>query len=150
MKRKILSMKSSKPGNSCSGVNTYVFNCGNIEKDKWKSWTVNSYPLLMIMTHYKIPVATTTFIKIDVESFECLLLPSWEKWFNSLGSKKPTLYVSFHGESIEKCTKEAYLTIGRMAKQFRYLSSASDCFGKKGEWTCIQGEYLWSDRLEWK
>ena len=49
------------------------------------------------------------FIKIDVETYECKLVPSF---YDCLKGEKslPTMYISFHSQ-IQKCTEEEYKTV---------------------------------------
>ena len=148
-----LEMQSSSPGNSCSGVGKLVGNCLNVPKDKWKRWFVNSYPLPAILAHYHVPASVHTFIKVDVESFECKLFPSWELWLKQLGANKPTFYMSFHS-NIDKCSEEEYAVIGRIVKTFRFISSPK-CIEKSANgsfsWSlsCGYGEFAFSDRPDW-
>lgn len=112
----LMSMMTSEPGNSCSGVGKVIITCGNSEKlFKWK---VNAYSLPNIMHAYSIPSKRSTFIKIDIESFECQLLPSWRNWLSDLGKNKPTLYISFHSQ-IVRCLDEEYIAISEIAKMYK-------------------------------
>ena len=139
-----MEMHSSSPGNSCSGLGNKSFNCGDIPLDKWKHWNVNAYSLTYIMRHYKVPFTSATFIKVDVESFECSLIPSWRHWLAIIGNHKPTLHVAFHSQ-IVKCTDDEYLIIGQIASTFGFLSCGADCLGKNGEWILTSGEFVFSD-----
>ena len=89
-----MNMKASEPGNSCSGTSN-IFNCAGTDISEWFRWKVNAYSLPAVMKAYSIPTRKTTFIKLDVESFECSLLPSWKQWLIDSGNQKPTLYVRY-------------------------------------------------------
>lgn len=84
------------------------------------------------------PEREHVFVKIDVESYECFLLPSWKAWFAGL-NRKPTLYLSLH-ENVSPCTDSQYQEIAQLAKRYKYLSpgllndDGSILMGKKGEY----------------
>jgi len=106
-----VSMQSASAGNSCSGMGSKV-NCGEV-KDHWK---VNTYKLPALFQHWKI-TGSNTFVKVDVEAFECALVPSWIPWLRGM-SIKPTFFISFHAYVIY-CTDEEYTRITEFAKLFK-------------------------------
>lgn len=144
-----MNMTATEPGNSCSGVGKTIFNCGGKDKSKWFKWKVNAYSLPSIMHAYNIPTRRTTFIKVDIESFECALLPSWKKWFVESGNQKPTLYVSFHSQ-ILICNDDEFTTIAEIAKLYIHVSCEKDdkttpCFSTDGKWILDTGSATFSD-----
>ena len=68
----------------------------------------------------QIPVSKETFIKIDVESYECELLSSWLDWLHDLNDK-PTLFVSFHGY-VRCCSAEQYGKILKLANRYKTVN----------------------------
>jgi hypothetical protein len=144
-----MNMTASEPGNSCSGIGKTIFNCGSKDKSKWFKWKVNAYALPSILHNYNIPTRRTTFIKIDVESFECALLPSWKKWFVESGSHKPTLYVSFHSQ-ISICTDVEFAEVAEIAKLYLHVACEKGdkdtaCFSDDGKWILDSGTATFSD-----
>ena len=79
---------------------------------------VASVFLFVVFYKMAIPASKETFIKVDVESYECELIPSWFDWMNDL-REKPTLFVSFHGHNVRCCTKEQYDKILSFSKLFK-------------------------------
>ena len=122
---KAFMMQSADPGNSCSGVaGIGKWNyCG--DPNRKINWTVNSYTLPAIMQAYDIPSNRNTFVKVDVESFECELIPSWEHWLTGLKNDKPTLFISLHPQ-ITSCTREQFESIERIARLFKYVTDPFD------------------------
>ena len=74
-------------------------------------WEVQCYTLPDIFENYwgiQKPYKDV-FIKIDVETYECKLVPSFYDWLK--GEKYlPTMYISFHPQ-IQKCTEEECKTV---------------------------------------
>lgn len=106
---KSISMRSAAAGNSCSGISEIKTRkdnaCGNDMNNE--SWNINAYTLSHLLKLNEIPTTKETFIKVDVESYECELIPSWYDWMKKMSSK-PTLFVSFHGNNVRCCSKEQY------------------------------------------
>ena len=111
-------MKSYGAGGSCSGFSALAPHCAN-EKKKTIQWEVNTFSLPTVMKNYHIPFLSTTFIKVDVESFECVLLPSWLSWIKGNKDKKPTFFISFHAHG--KCSDEQYKIINEIAHSFKAI-----------------------------
>jgi len=145
-----MSMLTSQPGNSCSGVGKVIITCGNDNAEKLFRWKVNAYSLPNIMHAYNIPSKRTTFIKMDVESYECQLLPSWMQWLSQLGNNKPTLYISFHSQ-IVSCSNEEYIAIAEIAKIYRKISCEkydinSPCLNEdQSNWALDTGTAIFTD-----
>ena len=143
---KRMSMRSSGAGNSCSGmkeVRTRKDNaCGN-DMNK-VSWDIDAYTLPYLLKVNGIPPSKQTFVKIDVESYECELIPSWLDWLKNL-SDKPTLFVSFHGKNVRCCSKAQYDKILAVSKLYKGVYhklkkiSPANIFGNT---TCTKNEVL--------
>lgn len=77
------------------------------------------YTLQTLFQHWDVdPNREHVFVKMDVESYECALLPSWKEWSASL-VRKPTLYLSMH-ENVTPCTEDEYKAIAEVAATYRY------------------------------
>lgn len=107
-----VTMQSAKAGNSCSGIGSWTANCGEVSA----RWQVNSYTLPALMKNWRV-TASETFIKVDVESHECKLVPSWIPWLQLL-RKKPTFFISFHSY-VAKCSEEEYDAIMHFSLLFK-------------------------------
>ena len=115
----VLEMKSRNPGNSESSLGS-VFRQQNVAE--LPHWNVRCYPLERLFQHWGIdPDTEKVFIKCDVESYECNLLPSWQAWFKRL-STKPTLHLATHSQ-ISKCSAEQTKTMTEIAMSYRYRSA---------------------------
>ena len=82
------------------------------------SWDIDGYTLSYLLMVNKIPASKQTFIKIDVESYECELIPSWLDWLRTL-IDKPTLLISFHGGNVRCCSEEQYSKIIAVSKLYK-------------------------------
>ena len=104
------------------------------------------------MDHWRVPSSIETFIKVDVESVECKLLPSWIPWISSLDeANRPTFFVAFHSQ-IVSCSDEEYRQIVLFAKLFRYATLVSGggsggdnskCI-ENDQWSCKTGDVVFS------
>ena len=146
---KKVSMRSGGAGNSCSGMKEILTRkdgaCGNdMNKD---SWDIDGYTMPYLLSVNGIPASKETFIKIDVESYECELIPSWFEWLKEL-TEKPTLFVSFHGHNVRCCTKDQYdqiLSFSKLYKGFWHnmkKANAEDFFNVA---TCTTEVVVFSD-----
>lgn len=135
-------MTSGKAGNSCSGLGEV--SC--VEEGAEKvSWTVNTFSLPSFLMHWHIPVSSDLFIKIDTESFECNLIPSWNSWLKAAHGPKPIFFIAFHSQ-IVPCTTEQYKEIYEFAQLFDV--SDSNCMDdSKKTWVCETGEYPFYDHI---
>ena len=104
-------MKSASAGNSCSGMGKKV-NCGDVTHE----WDVFTYSLPALIAHWNID-PSNSFIKVDVEAFECTLVPSWIQWMRKLPTK-PTFYISFHSY-ITRCSDDEYRGVLQFARMFK-------------------------------
>jgi hypothetical protein len=83
------------------------------------SWLVNTYPLPALFRHWGIVTPADTFVKVDVEAFECTLVPSWLDWLGRLGrGNKPGFIISFHNY-VNNCTDAQYDDISRFAGLYK-------------------------------
>jgi FkbM family methyltransferase len=117
---KRVSMRSSEAGNSCSGVKET-----NSRKDKvcgggknGVSWDIDAYTLPYLFKVNGIPASIETFIKVDVESYECELIPSWLEWLKN-SYNKPTMFISFHGPNVRCCSSGQYDRIRDFFKLYK-------------------------------
>lgn len=137
-----LTMKSSSAGNSCSGL-VEVANCGR--KTTRVEWKVNAYTLPAVLKRLNIPETSDLFIKMDVESFECQLVPSWIEWIQSLEGPKPVFHMAFHSQ-IVSCSEEQYHLIYKFIKLFD--NAPVKCFDEEKEtWKCRTGEFVVYDNI---
>lgn len=84
------------------------------------------------------------FIKVDVEYFECQLLPSWQSWLSSMETK-PTLFISMHSVQ-SQCSSQQYAAIARIARSYKYAQEgflSPDKINIEGK----KGEFVLSDKL---
>jgi hypothetical protein len=96
------------------------------------------YPLQKLFANWDVdPDREHVFVKIDVESYECSLIPSWKAWFAGL-KRKPTLYLSMHLD-VSPCTEDQYKEIAELAKTYMFVQSGllddakATIAGRKGE-----------------
>jgi FkbM family methyltransferase len=115
---KNIEMRSSSAGNSCSGVMS-VAPCAYRKPEKMVTWNVSAISLPAALKRLQIPATDETFVKVDVESFECELFPSWRTWLETL-SRKPTLRITFHSQ-IRKCSDAQYSEISKIAALYKSL-----------------------------
>lgn len=108
-----VSMKSASSGNSCSGMMDKV-NCGEVTT----KWDVNTYTLPFLFQRWSIQ-PEEAFVKVDTEAYECVLVPSWFEWLQSLPTK-PTFTISFHSYVVS-CSDEQYEGIGKVLRLFRSI-----------------------------
>jgi hypothetical protein len=80
------------------------------------------------------------FVKVDVESYECKLVPSLERWLSKFVGAKPTFWLSMHSQ-IASCDKEDYLAVARIAKTYRFVSAGFIL----GDTVATSGEFALSD-----
>lgn len=134
-------MSSNSAGNSCSGIGEA--SCGRGGPGVF--WKVNTYPLPSLLARWNVPATNELFVKVDVESFECALMPSWVPWITSLKGAKPTFHIAFH-DQLNKCSDEDYQSVYQFAKQFTYADE--DCMDDaKQTWTCGSGEHIFHDQF---
>lgn len=134
-------MKSAAAGNSCSGLSHVA--CGSPAVE----WQVQCYTLPHLFDRWGVGVDANTFIKMDVESYECDLLPSLAAWLQG-APVKPTLHVAMHSQ-IERCSEPQYRAIEDLARSYAYVV----CNGVRTSHeldvtaSCLSGELVLSDVL---
>jgi FkbM family methyltransferase len=139
----MIEMHSASPGNSCSGIATV--GCGTVSA----SWLVQAVRLPDLFASWRIPADDNVFIKIDVESFECALVPSFLSWLS--GSAKPTFFIAMHADNVSPCTVEQYRAITTFIKSFAHafcVDTGAPVFEPPSdtEIRCKTGEILMTDR----
>ena len=116
-----VSMRTSIAGNSGSGMKEIRTRKDmKIREMNRVSWDIAGYTLRHLLKINQIPVSKETFIKIDVESYECELLSSWLDWLHDLNDK-PTLFVSFHGY-VRCCSADQYGKILKLANRYKTVN----------------------------
>ena len=112
-------MYSGEFGNSCSGLVKVEQGCGTYQSGQ--KVPVRCYPLPWLLRRWDLPVDGQTLVKVDVESLECSLIPSWVPWLQNI-QHKPTFYIAFHGGlSSKQCTKQQWGEVIRFSKLFRMV-----------------------------
>lgn len=107
----IMTMRSAAAGNSCSGLGNV--SCGTAAV----AWNVQCYTLPYLFHTWNIKLNNKTFIKIDIESYECQLLPSLLSWLLHTSSK-PTLHIAMHSQ-ISTCAAQEYDSITKLAYSYK-------------------------------
>ena len=138
-------MASAGAGNSCSGIGASRA-CGKPKV----FWKVNSYPFPSLLAHWGLPSTQELFVKVDIETFECKLIPSWLPWIESLEGPKPVFHIAFHSQ-VFSCSEEEYKDILKFAKFFDSSSDSKfieECIDEeKQTWKCRSGETLFYDNF---
>ena len=112
-------MRSAGAGNSMSSIGHFV---GESPTTNATSWMVKCYTLPQLFAVWGInPQVDHVFIKVDVESFECSLIPSWYEWFQGL-SRRPSVYLSLHAQ-IHACSEEEYDILVKLIKLFKFTNA---------------------------
>lgn len=147
-------MYSANAGNSCSGLG--AVGCG---APKYQ-WLVATYTLQYMFDIHGIDVSNSTFIKIDVESYECELvsslclcrpykkysiqLPRLQLWLKHARSK-PTILVAMHAR-ISKCSEDALIGIADLIKSYKQAKcSFGLVWSVDGRLDCVDHELLLTD-----
>lgn len=114
-----MTMKSYNPGESMSSITEKQY------KPSRMDWEVQCYTLPSIMEHWGVDlVAQPVMIKIDVESYECKLLPSFYEWLKDQPSL-PTIFVSFHPQ-ISECTDNEWVQILKLFQLYKEVRPKKD------------------------
>ena len=132
-------MRSAGAGNSMSSIGHFV---GESSSNAATAWRVKCYTLPQLFTAWGLdPEMDHIFVKVDVESFECSLFPSWYEWFLGL-TRRPTVYLSLHAQ-IHACSEEEYSHLVMLIKLFKYTSASWSLNGTAISSTV--GEFVLSD-----
>ena len=116
-----MTMRGAKaPGASMSGIGNKV------ARRVSGSWNVLCYTLQDIFERYwGIELsAQPVVIKIDVESYECKLIPSFYDWLKN-EPHLPTMYITFHPE-IEDCSPSEWEGILQIFKLYEKVNCQGD------------------------
>lgn len=116
------SMRSAKhAGRSSSGIGDKIY-LHKEKVSKFMIWNVQCYTLqhlfaiLNIQKPYK-----HVLIKIDVESYECKLIPSFYDWLKH-ETFLPTFFISFHPQ-ISPCTDKEFRDVLKVLKLYDTVST---------------------------
>jgi hypothetical protein len=118
------------------------------------AWNVTCYDLRYLFQEWDIDVDKNAMMRIDVESYECVLLPYIADWFARdvmRGGSKPTIIVSMHGY-LQQCAN--YSRIGDLCRTYTFAKCLGDgvnsltgpVISPTGEFQCTHGEVVLSDR----
>jgi FkbM family methyltransferase len=108
-----------KPGMSMSGIGNKVVKPSHVK------WKVQCHTLPSIFDHWGISKPYKDhFIKIDVESYECRLIPSFHDWLKD-EQYLPTLFISFHPQ-IEDCDEEGWKGAFKTFQLYEYVACNDD------------------------
>ena len=112
LKREDRTMHSADVGGSCSGLGTKL--CG----EATTAWSVRCYDLPALFKRWGVALGLDTFVKVDVEGYECDLVPGLVDWLLA-APLKPTIQLAMHGE-LQPCSASQYGTIARLARAYAY------------------------------
>ena len=117
-----LTMRAGTAGASMSGIGNKVYK----SRPVMTSWQVQCYTLPDIFENYwgiQKPYRDV-FIKIDIESYECKLVPSFYDWLKE-ETFLPKMYISFHPQ-IEYCTDDELEGVLKFLKLYEHVRVQSD------------------------
>merc|ERR1719486_607675 len=118
-----MTMITANAGNSCSGVGKVARACG----EATMKWDVQSYPLEHLLDSWGVLQRVREnnkkmLIKIDVEAYECKLMPDFYSWLLPLYEVNqkhlPTFYVSYHPQ-ITACSEQEYQGLLEVVKLYQ-------------------------------
>ena len=119
-------MKSRESGNSMSGIiANHISNDSTVVG--MQQWQVQCYTLPEIFERWGLSLdeeeedADPVFIKMDIESYECHLIPSLYEWLVD-AAMLPTIYVSFHNQ-IAPCTNEQWNGVLKVMKLYQRVTT---------------------------
>eukprot|EP00581_Thalassiosira_minuscula_P032594 CAMPEP_0183765900 /NCGR_PEP_ID=MMETSP0739-20130205/11220_1 /TAXON_ID=385413 /ORGANISM="Thalassiosira miniscula, Strain CCMP1093" /LENGTH=351 /DNA_ID=CAMNT_0026004621 /DNA_START=112 /DNA_END=1167 /DNA_ORIENTATION=+ len=116
--------RENSAGNSMSSIGEKVFQ----DNGKYVKWSVWCYTLPKIFEDYwgiKKPYKDV-MIKVDVESYECKLIPSFYEWLKD-DLHLPKMFISFHPQ-ISPCKDDEYEGVLRFLRLYDhvYLGDAEE------------------------
>lgn len=104
------------PGDSMSGITD------RLAVHATSGWKVRCYDLPTLLERWRINIETQdVLIKVDVESYECKLIPSFYDWLND-NKRLPTIYVSFHPQ-ISDCSNEDWVGVLNVFRLYKRVLS---------------------------
>jgi hypothetical protein len=106
------------PGASVSGIGNKVFNDPGEKSVTWKVQCRTLYDVFENYWGIRKPY-TDVFIKIDIESYECKLVPSFYDWLKD-EKYLPKMFISFHPQ-IESCTDEDFEGVLKVLKLYDHV-----------------------------
>jgi FkbM family methyltransferase len=111
-------MKSKNVGDSASSIGKVH---GEQPGEVMPSWKVRCFTLAHFFKMWDInPEEEHVVVKIDVESYECDLIPSFFSWLQGMKTK-PTLLLAMHSQ-ITYCSQAQYADIAKVAKLFKFVT----------------------------
>jgi FkbM family methyltransferase len=113
-----LMLMKGKPGASMSGISE------KLAVHPTSGWKVRCYTLPTVLERWGIDIgAQPVMIKIDVESYECKLVPAFYDWLKDI-KRLPTIYVSFHPQ-ISDCLSTEWEAILKVLRLYQRIFSHS-------------------------
>jgi len=110
-------------GQSMSGIN------GKVAKDRGDqaaSWQVQCDTLPHIFDFWGLDKPyKDVFIKIDIESYECKLIPSFYDWLKD-EVFLPKMFLNYHSLSIQDCSDEEWRGLLKFLKLYDHVTINSD------------------------
>lgn len=111
-----LRLMKGKPGASMSGISE------KLAVHSTSGWKVQCSTLPTMLDRWGIDLeAQPVMIKIDVESYECQLIPSFYDWLKRV-RRLPTIYVSFHPQ-ISDCAVAQWASILKVFQLYKTVLS---------------------------
>ena len=112
---RVMKMKGN-PGDSMSGITE------KLAVHATSGWKVRCYDLPTLLERWRIDLETqAVFIKVDVESYECKLIPSFYDWLKEI-KRLPIIYVSFHPQ-ISDCTDNDWDAVLKVFRLYNRVTS---------------------------
>ena len=116
--------RRGKASQSMSGIND-----GKVAKDaggKAATWQVQCYTLPTIFDFWGLAKPyKDVFIKIDIESYECKLIPSLHDWLKD-EMFLPKMFLNYHSQSVADCTDEEWKGLLQVLKLYDHVRIGSD------------------------
>ena len=110
-------------GQSMSGISEKV---SQDLGDKAASWQVQCYTLPDIFDFWGLDKPyKDVFIKIDIESYECKLIPSFYDWLKD-ETFLPKMFLNYHSQSIDDCTDEEWKGLLKVLKLYDHVTINGD------------------------
>lgn len=111
----MMKMKGN-PGDSMSGITD------KLAAHASSGWKVRCYDLPTLLVDCRISIESqAVLIKVDVESYECKLIPSFYDWLKEK-KRLPILYISFHPQ-ISDCSNEEWDAVLKVFRLYNRVSS---------------------------